>query len=216
MKKMMIVAVCCSALALGSCSTPSGALGGGAPVGQQQPVQGESQKGGLLGNLLENFLGNSTGLTKKRLEGTWNYEGVDCVFESQNLLMKAGGEIAARKIEAKLDDAMAKVGIGKGSCSFTFKSDGTYTGVMGGRKLSGTYELNAEEKTMTLHYLNGLAHSTLHVAQTGNKLSLLYESDKLLKILNTLSALSKNGSTSALSQLVGAYDGLMVGMELVR
>ena len=45
------------------------------------------------------------------MTGTWRYTGSAIEFESENLLKKAGGTVAASAAEQKLDEQLAKVGI---------------------------------------------------------------------------------------------------------
>ena len=48
------------------------------------------------------------------MTGTWNYKGSAVEFESENLLMKAGGAAAATMAENKLDEQLSKVGLKAG------------------------------------------------------------------------------------------------------
>ena len=215
MKKFMISATLLGALMLTSCGTTGSALPG--PSGTNLTNNGTTEVGtSLLGNVLGSLLGSSNTITKSDLIGTWTYAKADCVFETDNLLMKAGGEVAATRIESQLETQLSKIGIKKGSCTYTFNEDGTYTAVIGGYTLSGTYTFNEQKKTVTLTYLAGLGRITPHVAKTGNKISLLYESDKLLQLVQKLGKLSSNSTISGLSSLLGSYDGLLIGMELQK
>ena len=61
-----------------------------------------------------------TGNTKSiDMTGTWNYQGSAVEFESDNLLMKAGGAAAATMAESKLNEQLSKIGIRDGQMSFT-------------------------------------------------------------------------------------------------
>lgn len=172
--------------------------------------------GSLLGGLLSGLLSGSTTLSQADLVGTWSYTKPDCVFESENLLMKAGGEVAANKIESELSQQLAKVGIKAGSCTFKFNSDGTYTATIGNRTINGNYTLDAKNKTLKMTYLAGLGTMTPHIAKTGRNISLLFESDKLLKMVSAVSALSNSTAASALSKLAGSYDGMYIGIQLAK
>ena len=130
-----------------------------------------------LSNILGTLLGSSATLSQSSIVGTWNYTGSDCVFESENLLAKAGGAIAANKVETELNSQLSKVGIKQGACSFTFNNDNTYSAKLGSRTIQGQYTLDTKNKTIKMTYLGGLANMTPHVAMTGGKLSLLIESD---------------------------------------
>lgn len=214
MKKTIIpVAMLATTLLLaGSCTGGQSLLGATGTTSQTTTS--------TVGTALESFLGSvlssTTTLKQSDLVGTWNYTGTDCVFETENLLMKAGGEVAAAKVESQINSALSKVGVSAGKCSFTFNSDNTYTAVVGGRTISGTYTLDAANKKVTMTYLNGLGTMTPQVAKAGNKLSLLFDADKLLKLLTTVSALSGNSSIQTVSSLLSSYDGMLIGLQLQK
>lgn len=65
------------------------------------------------------------------MTGTWTYSGSAVEFESDNLLMKAGGAAAATMAENKLNEQLSKVGIKEGQMSFTFNADSTFTSTVG-------------------------------------------------------------------------------------
>lgn len=210
-----------AALAVSSCGTSAGSsalstLLNGSTSTSTSASSGAQGTTSLLGNLLGNFLSGSSELTQDALIGTWKYQQPDCVFESENLLMKAGGAVAANKVEAELSTALAKVGIKSGSCSFTFNKDNTYTAVIGNRKITGNYTLNAKDKTITMTYLAGLGTMTPKATLTNGKLCLLYESDKLLKLVSAVSALSGSTAVKTLGTIAGEYDGMYIGMQLKK
>ena len=87
---------------------------------------------GNMGQVL-NAMSNGTGLTNaitsvigldkvkaQNLIATWKYEGPGCAFTSENLLAKAGGEVAAVQIEEKLQPYYKQVGLSAGN---TFAAD---------------------------------------------------------------------------------------------
>lgn len=219
----LTVALLAGALTLASCgptggSSLIGALSQGqtATAGSSTTSTTDNGTTSLLGNLLGSVLGESATLSAKSVVGTWKYCGTDCVFESESLLAKAGGAVAATEIEEKLNAQLAKVGIKSGSCSYTFNSDNTYTAIIGGREISGNYTLDTKQKTMKLTYLGGLASYTTRVALSGGKLSLLIEGDKLLTLVKGVSALSNNSNLNTLSSLLSNYDGLYVGIQMSK
>lgn len=83
----------------GSANASNGSLLGDAIAGAVAQ-NGNNTTGETLGNLLGQLLNNSSTLTQDDLVGTWKYQSPDCVFESENLLAKAGGEVAAQKSRA--------------------------------------------------------------------------------------------------------------------
>lgn len=176
-----------------------------------------AQDKGTLGSVLSGLVGgaisNAVPLTADRLIGTWNYQSVACSFKTNNLLLKAGGEAAAQTIEKDIDQQLRRVGIKPGSCSFTFAKDNACTVVIGGRKLSGKYELNTKEKTVQMTFMRGLTTSTARLELLGDKLTLLFDADKLLRLVTTVAALSQNGTIQTLNTIAKKYDGMYIGLE---
>lgn len=170
----------------------------------------------LFGNLLQGFLNGRSELTQKNIVGTWTFDGTDCVFESENLLAKAGGAIAANKIEDKLNTHLAKIGIKQGVCTFTFNEDNTFAAKVGTRNIRGRYELDAANKTMHITYLGGLAKMNPRIAMRNGQISLLMEGSKLLSVAKGLSALSNSTSLKMVSGVLDKYQGLYVGMKFKK
>ena len=207
----VVVTGCTSSAALSSWHSQQATTG--------NTTAGSSQNYGSIGAGLEKLLGSllsNTTLNQKDILGTWNYTSADCVFETENFLMKAGGEIAAAKVEEKINASLTKLGLTDNQISFTFNADNTYTATIKGRLIQGTYALDLENKTITLAYLNGLGTITPQIAKTNNTLSLLYDADKLLKFLTNISAVSNNSTLTTLNTLLKSYDGMLIGMELQK
>ena len=110
------------------------------------------------------------------MTGTWTYSGLAVEFESDNLLMKAGGAAAATMAENKLNEQLSKVGIKEGQMSFTFNADSTFTSTVGKKKLNGTYSYNTSTKQVDLKYLK-LLNLHAKVNCTSNSMDLLFNSD---------------------------------------
>ena len=215
MRKPIIMAALLSTLLLSSCGTTSfGTQGTGLLSGANAGTTGGAAS--ALGSVLTNLLGGSSAVTASDLQGTWTYRKADCVFETQNLLLKAGGEMAATKIESQLESQLGKVGITPGACSFTFNSDGTYVATIGQYNLTGNYTLNTKSNTLTMTYLAGIGRISPKVVKTGASISLLFEGDKLLSMVQKVGKLSSNSTVSSLSSLINSYDGMLVGMQLSK
>ena len=215
MRKPIIMAALLSTLLLSSCGTTSlGTQGTGLLSGANAGTTGGAAS--ALGSVLTNLLGGSSAVTASDLQGTWTYRKADCVFETQNLLLKAGGEMAAAKIESQLESQLGKVGIPPGACSFTFNSDGTYVATIGQYNLTGNYTLNTKSNTLTMTYLAGIGRISPKVVKTGASISLLFEGDKLLSMVQKVGKLSSNSTVNSLSSLINSYDGMLVGMQLSK
>ncbi len=159
-------------------------------------------------------------LTVENLAGTWTYMNPGIQLEGDNALKNVAASVAASEMEKKLKEYCAKVGIVEGAFNYTFNSDSTFTNVLKGKTLKGTYSFNADEKTMELHYgkigKSKLTTMTAYVVLSNDELSLLFDADKLLDFLTKLSAVSKNTTLQTLNKLASQYDGMMLGFELKK
>ena len=118
--------------------------------------------------------------TSSSIIGTWKYVGPQCQFESENLLAKAGGEVAAKEVEEKMQTVYDRIGMS--GCEYTFNEDGTYSYTLKKRTMSGTYTFNDKEKTITMKGKLGVK-TVAHVTVTGNDMSLVFNADKLMSCL---------------------------------
>ena len=159
-------------------------------------------------------------LTVENLAGTWTYVNPGIQLEGDNALKNVAASVAASEMEKKLKEYCAKVGIVEGAFNYTFNSDSTFTNVLKGKTLKGTYSFNPDEKTMELHYgkigKSKLTTMTAHVVLSNDELSLHFDAYKLLDFLTKLSAVSKNTTLQALNKLASQYDGMMLGFELKK
>ena len=95
--------------------------------------QAQSLKDLLNKENIEKAVNAITGKSTACMEGTWTYAGSTIEFESDNLLQKAGGAVAANAAENKLNEQLARVGIKEGQMSFTFNADSTFTAKVGAK-----------------------------------------------------------------------------------
>ncbi len=145
--------------------------------------------------------------------GTWTYRGSAVEFESDNLLMQAGGAAASAIAESKMNEQLSKIGIKDGQMSFTFNADSTFTSTVGKKKMSGTYSYNAKTKQVNLTYLR-LLNMNAKVNCSSGSMELLFNSDKLLKIMAFLGSKSSSAALKTVSSLADQYDGMMLGFDL--
>lgn len=182
-----------------------GLLGGGTTTGSS-----------IINGILNNVIGSATFSQADLCAHTWKYSKPGCAFTSENLLAKAGGEIAANKIEEDLSKYYTKFGFSKSNTYFTFKTDGTFAAKIDGKSWSGTYTF--DEKTHAIQLKGLLLSASGFATRTTNGISLLFEQKKLLTLIKTLSKLNLTGSTtmSAVSSIVDNYDGVRVGFEMTK
>ena len=154
------------------------------------------------------------------VSGSWQYAKPDCRFESEDLLSKAGGELAAKKVEAHMTDVLTKLGIDENTV-FTFNSDSTYTMKTSKRTMQGTYSLNKETKEIIMtskHCFHFTARVERNILKP-NSMSLLFKADKLMNLAQTLTGALAQKSTSktiaSVNTLLGKYDGMNMGFELI-
>lgn len=168
----------------------------------------------ILSGVAKAVVGNKA-TTASSIIGTWSYAGPKCQFESENLLSKAGGEVAANEVEEKMKSVYEKVGMN--NIQYTFNEDGTYSYKMKKRTVSGTYVFDDAEKTITMKSKLGIK-TVAYVTVTGNEMSMVFNADKLMSVLKTITgAASKVNSTAAtINSVAGTYDGLMLGFELKK
>ena len=168
----------------------------------------------ILSGVAKAVVGNKA-TTASSIIGTWTYSGPECQFESENLLAKAGGEMAAKEVEEKMIAVYNKVG--KNNIRYTFNEDGTYSYQMKKRTVTGSYVFDDAAKTITMTGKLGLK-TVAYVTVTGNDMSMVFKADKLMSILKTITgAASKVNSTAAtINSVAEAYDGLMLGFELKK
>lgn len=187
-----------------------GLLGGGTTTGSS------STGSSIINGILNNVIGSATFSQADLCAHTWKYSKPGCAFTSENLLAKAGGEIAASKIEEDLSKYYSKFGFSKSNTYFTFKTDGTFAAKIDGKSWNGTYTF--DEKTHAIQLKGLLLSASGFATRTANGISLLFEQKKLLPLVKTLSKLNLTGSTtmSAVSSIVDNYDGVRIGFEMTK
>lgn len=169
----------------------------------------------ILSGIAQQVVGDKA-TTATSILGVWAYVKPDCQFKGDNLLTNAGGEVAAAKVEEKLEGVMNKVGIN--NIQFTFNDNGAFTYTIKKKKASGTYVFDAEAKTVTLKLGKLGVSVTAHVVTLGNNMSFVFNADKLMSVLKTITgAASKVNSTAAtINTLASNFDGLMLGFEMKK
>ena len=177
---------------------------------------GGTTTGSIINGILNNVIGSATFSQADLCAHTWKYSKPGCAFTSENLLAKAGGEIAASKVEEDLSKYYSKFGFSKSNTYFTFKTDGTFAAKIDGKSWNGTYTF--DEKTHAIQLKGLLLSASGFATRTANGISLLFEQKKLLTLVKTLSKLNLTGSTtmSAVSSIVDNYDGVRIGFEMTK
>lgn len=176
-------------------------------------IIGAVTQGDAAANILYDVIG-ATRLSKEDVIGTWNYRGPGVAFTSENLLAKAGGEVAAAKARQELERPYQSIGIKSSNTWFTFKQDNTFEGKVDGQAISGTYDYNPETSVVKLQTL--LISTTGYLTRNAKGISLLFESKKLLQALQIAATMSGNSTLSTIGELSKNYDGIRMGFDLKK
>ena len=155
------------------------------------------------------------------LTGSWQYVCPDVNFESEDLLSKAGSELAAKKVEEHLAGILTKIGFNENTV-FTFNSDSTYTMRTDRRTLHGTYSFNKEtyDIVMTSRLNMQFNAEIVRKISKPNTMILRFQADKLMSLVKyvsgSLAQRSTNNQMSLINNLLDKYNGLALGFELKK
>lgn len=194
-----------------SAATVLGAILGGSNAGNGS--NSSSNAGSIINGILNNVIGSGT-FKQADLCHTWKYSKPGCAFTSENLLAKAGGEIAASKVENKLEGYYKKFGFSSSNTYFTFNTDGTFSAKIDGKAWNGTYTF--DEKTHAIQLKGLLLSASGYATKTTNGISLLFDQKKLLNLIKALSAFKGSSTLSAVGSIANNYDGMQVGFEMTK
>ncbi len=167
------------------------------------------------GTGIANAVKSVIGLDKvkaQNLIGDWKYKGPGCAFTSENLLAKAGGEVAAVQIEEKLLPYYQQFNISADNTFISFKEGNKFTAKIVGAPLSGSYTFDEATQEITLKTF--LFSTSCYAKKETGGISILFEAKKLLTILQTVSAMSGNKDIQTIGDLSKKYDGVRIGFDL--
>ena len=167
--------------------------------------------GGTIANVFSSVIGMDK-LSQRGLIGSWNYSGPGCAFTSENLLAKAGGEVAATKIEQELQPYYDKLGLSSSNTRITFNEYQTFSAVIAGKSLSGKYTFDENNAKITMQTL--LFSFNCYAKREYGGISLLFESKKLLTVLQAVALMSGNDTAQKVGELSKNYDGVRLGFDM--
>lgn len=203
MKKLSVLAIAATLLLSGCNMGTLGNLGS----------LDSATAGATIGNVIASVLGLNK-MTRQDIIGSWTYASPGCAFTSDQLLAKAGGEVAAAEIKAKVEPTYTKLGIKASNTSVTFNEDGTFTARFAGKQLSGNYTFSETDYKVTLQTL--LLSINCYAKKNVSGIGLLFESSKLLTLLQTMAAFSGDATIQTVGELSKNYDGLRLGFDYKR
>lgn len=179
-------------------------------------VQGNAQSlKDILSDVAKAVVGDKA-TTQASLIGTWDYVGPDCQLKGDDILKNIGGETAGEEVEKKMAPIYEKAGLN--SIQYTFNEDKTCSYTIKGKKVEGTYEFDAEAKTVTIKAGKLGIKTTAHIVTLGSNMSFVYDADKILSVVKTITGAASglNASASTVNKLLEQFNGMMVGFELKK
>lgn len=195
---------------------------GGLKSTATESADSTSGKKGGLGDLISgvaNKLGVGTSsLTVDKLVGTWKYSGPAVLFQSDNLLLKAGGAAAASQVEAKLEPYYRTAGFT--SLELTVEKDSTFNFKARLVNLNGTISKDATSGHFIFHFkaLKAINVGSMeaYIVMNGDKMELTFDVSKLMTLVEKAGKITGKSSLKAVSSLLNKYDGMTAGFELQR
>ena len=138
------------------------------------------------------------------------------IHMQRGVFMNAMVEMSKYRHEKVLFVNNEKAGLN--TIRYTFNEDKTCSYTLKGKLVEGTYEFDAEAKTITIKTGRWGVKTTAHIVTIGNNMSFVFEADKILSVVKTITgAASKfNNSASTINQLAGKFNGMMIGFELKK
>ena len=176
-------------------------------------ILGAATNANTVSNIIFDVIGYNK-LSQADLVGNWKYYQPGCAFTSESLLAKAGGHVAATKAKEDLAPTFQRLGITAANTYFQFAENGQFAGKINGQPLNGTYTFNPTDQSIQLKTL--LLNIKGYVNRNAQGISLLFESKKLLTALQTIAAVSGNGTLNSVGELTKNYDGIRIGLDLTH
>ncbi|MCF0176778.1 MAG: DUF4923 family protein [Bacteroidales bacterium] len=224
MKKSLslISAAICSLSVLCSCgiltqSGTSSQTNQSSQTTSSQTTQGKQTKSGSIMDVLSgvgDIISKTLGITTTDIVGVWTYQEPAVLFESDDMLTKAGGQVAAQKVAQTLDGYYQKVGITPGKMKMSFDKNGNFTQSIGGKTLSGTYTL--ENGNINLVYSGGVQQIIGTTQFEGNNLVVVVDVTKLLNAVKSLSGYTNNAAISTIAALAANFNGMKAGFRFSK
>ena len=169
----------------------------------------------ILAGVAKTVVGDKA-TTEASLIGTWVYVGPDCQLKGDDILKNIGGDTAGAEVEKKMQPIYEKAGLN--TIQYTFNEDKTCSYTIKGKKVEGTYVFDSEAKTITIKAGKLGLKTTAHIVTLGDNMSFVFDADKILSVVKTITgaASSLNTSASTVNKLLEQFDGMLIGFELKK
>lgn len=166
-----------------------------------------------IGNVISSVIGTNK-LTQAQLIGKWNFYGPGVAFTSEKALANAGGEVVAAQIKEKLQPTYNTLGLSASNTIFTYNEDNSFSANIRGIPLSGTYSY--DESSGKITYKTLLLSFNGYAKRNTNGIAILFEAKQLLKVLQTITALSGNQTLEVIGEVSKQYDNLRLGFDVTK
>ncbi len=187
-----------------------------------QQTDSSSTKGENIGDLIggvANAFGIGDNVQMKDLIGTWRYKEPAVAFQSENLLMKAGGAAAAKTVEDKLAPYYKMAGCD--NMTMTVEADSTFTMKLKMGTFSGKISTEDNGKKVFFHFalLKRINIGTMEAfikRSSKDEVEITYDVSALITILEKAGSISGRSSLKTLTALLKNYDGITAGFALKK
>ena len=169
----------------------------------------------ILAGVAKTVVGDKA-TTEASLIGTWVYVAPDCQLKGDDILKNIGGDTAGAEVEKKMQPIYEKAGLN--TIQYTFNEDKTCSYTIKGKKVEGTYVFDSEAKKITVKAGKLGLKTTAHIVTLGDNMSFVFDADKILSVVKTITgaASSLNTSASTVNKLLEQFDGMLIGFELKK
>lgn len=167
--------------------------------------------GGAIGNVVEGLFTKSD-LTIADIAGEWTSKGSAVSFKSDNFLKKAGGAAAAGAVEAKIDPIFEKLGLT--GAVLNIDKDGNFT--LNIKKLPVKGTISVKEKGIFTFKFAVIGSMDAYVEKSPSGLNVMFDADKLKKIMTLAASVSGSKMVSAADQILQQYDGICIGFKMAQ
>ncbi len=170
--------------------------------------------GGALGNMVEGVF-TKTDLTVADIVGEWTSTGSAVSFQSDNFLKKAGGSAAAGAVENQLDQYYSKFGLT--GAVLKIDQDSTFTLTIKKLPIKGTISVKSKG-VFNFNFSAGgimkLGSMAAYVEKTPTGLNVMFDADKIKKIMTLAASIRGNKMVSTADKLLKEYDGICIGFKM--
>lgn len=177
-------------------------------------VSGNNSGQGLITSLTSIFSGEKQA-SASNIEGTWTYSEPAILFDSDNYLTKAGGKVAAQKLETKIQAALNRYGVTKGAVKFVFNADGTFVETIKTKTIKGKWSV--EDNILKLTF-GTIKPKTVNITTQleGKQMMMVTDATKLLTLVQGMTNSSNSTNLKAISALLQNVKGMKVGITLTK